>query len=563
MQFWRIAARYIGKSAVQVLYRANVFARFELEIKHNFERNGILLFSLLALLVLSTFVSFSSVTSSSGYSNSSQTHSSFMSASGSPIYVWFFGFVGDQFYPQTMLNISEQTMINYVANLSATYGRNRLVILTAVDEIPVTGGEITSPMISTIASYVSALHQYAAAVYGRLEFDQFNLNASSYGTCSAWSTCPIYNQSALYINELGLNGIWFDHVSQYYQAIGSLDFNNMMQNLTEMFPTASFILNQASSGHYGFVQELQGSGYTWENQTFVSPTTTKNFVVPRKTIQTLNQLFPGHVILHLDAEGPSQIGTSSKVPMSLFANLDTSSEIWTMDNLVNAGISPLLQNESYATVIPVIGSWTYAYGQYEGTLYNGLSVGNYARSTSAYLLAIAANGSPGIATVSSTAGLVGAVVNVTGSYFGPNSAVEVSFGGMTETTVNCSSSGNFTITFDVPVVPAGLYDISISDGSITQSQGFTVTPSIVIAPTTVPAYSFAILNVTGAGFASNSRVTLQLDGRNLFTYPFNMITNSTGSFVGFSVLYHLQAGNYVVQARDSNGDTANAWVTVT
>ncbi len=235
--------------------------------------------SLLILAILGLILTSSIFTAS--FSTTPSPH--FMGRGGSaynnstrPVYTWFFGYVGDTFYPQSELGILPQTMIQTAKSLSQTFGKDQLNLLTAVDEIPLKGGTIEPSMIPTIRSYVSTLEQ-SGAVYGRLDMIQFNLTATRFGDCTSWSDCPIYNQSALYLNTLGLKGIWFDHVARYYATVGNVTFNQMMQNLTELYPSATFILNHDPT-QFGYITELPG--YSWGNQTYVSPSPPSNSLVP-------------------------------------------------------------------------------------------------------------------------------------------------------------------------------------------------------------------------------------------------------------------------------------------
>lgn len=352
---------------------------------------AILLFSVVVSDSVSPMYS-SAARSGANHVLNSTVSTSNMSLSGSAL-IWFFGYVGNSFYPKIELNISEQTMIDTAKNLSETFGKKNLVLLTSVDEIPTRQGTINESMIPKIAHYVAQLKKYASAVFGRLDLIQFNLTESpNFGNCSTWSNCPIYNQSSIYINELGLNGIWFDHPAYEMNALGNVTFNKMMQNLTDLFPKAQFILNQATPpSKYGYITEL--AGYSWENSTYIAPSPSQGYLVDpsAEQLQQFYARFQGHVIMHMDAAGPPGVIEVWKEPMSVFANLSSSSEVLALDALVYNGTHAIFENESYNTVIPIIGSWTFdgtvpptcgaGCPNYHGTLYNSLDTGTYARST--------------------------------------------------------------------------------------------------------------------------------------------------------------------------------------
>ncbi len=283
-----------------------------------------------------------------------------------PIYIWFFGWVGDRFYPKYQLGISQSMMIQVAKNLSETFGKKNLALLTAVDEILGPRGTISASMIPTIKSYVSELRKFAFAVYGRLDFDQFNLTSKE----------SLFKETALYINTFQLSGVWFDHAVSYFDTLGDRSFNKMMQSLTKEFPGAEFILNHTAKN--GTITELPG--YNWERSTYITPSTVGSLVVNQKEIQDLNKAFPGHVLLHLDADGPSPLGNKDEA-MSLFGALTGSKEISKLYALSRNGTHPRLANESYSMIYPMVGSWDYINKTFDGVLYNSLPTGNFARST--------------------------------------------------------------------------------------------------------------------------------------------------------------------------------------
>lgn len=344
--------------------------------------------------------------------------------------VWFFGYVGNVFYPKTELGLSVSAEINVAENLSKVVGKQNLVLLTTVDQIPVYNskgvctGCISKNDIPTIQSYVTKLHKYAAAVDGRLDMLQFNLTAlGEYGNCEpttwagvnypGWANCPIYNQSRLYLTPvseggLGMNGIWFDHVLWYLNygfGLNNTAFNIMMQNLTNLNKNSTFILNHTTPpSKWGYITELPG--YTWGQQSYVAPSPSSlanntnscvdlPYFPPAYCLTTINsQLqqeninFPGHVIMHFDAAGPPNLIQEGKSiedprePMSTFANMTASQEISALTSLVLNGTHPSMTNETYGMVIPILGSWTYyqtdppncgvGCPNYNGTLYDSL-----------------------------------------------------------------------------------------------------------------------------------------------------------------------------------------------
>jgi hypothetical protein len=458
----------------------------------------VIAFAILSLLLTSGCFAFLASPSSSAFSESNAQTSlanSNTTVVSQPIYIWFFGYIGNTFWPQTTLNLNQANLINAAKNLSLTFGRQNLVLMTAVDEIPARGGTITNNTanISAIKSYVAELHKYAAAVYGRLDFYQFNLTATSYGNCHRVSgefpdyNCPIYNQSRLMINQLGLDGIWFDHDIFYYDKVKNVTFNLLMQNLTSMFsPREKFILNETPAGtKNGFITEL--SGFTWENETYVSPSpgSTQTLAMPLKKVKEMNAAFPGHVIAHLDAEGPPHlIGSLASEPMSEFAALPASQEMTALNSLVYNSTHPAdgKQDEAYGMVIPFLGAWTFNGAlnctlhpnysvscsrhvppNYQGTLYNAWQSGKFARNTAKGIEQLLRNDTPTMA-MSPNKGPAGTLVKVDGTSFIHSRNVSIIFEGAIVNQTTSSSDGDFSLSF-------------IAEGSI-GNQNLTATDSI-------------------------------------------------------------------------------------
>lgn len=282
------------------------------------------------------------------------------SLSTQPVFVWMFGYIGNLFYPQTQLNLTQQDLVNAAKNISLEVGQQNLQLVTVVSQIP--KHTINSTMIPIIKSFVDNLRQYASVVYGRLDLLQFNLTTKQ----------TIYNETQMYVNELDLNGIWLDHASVYYSNVGFQQFNFLMENLTEMFPNVHFILNHT----FHRVLITPANGTTWEKMTYVSPSTKSDLTVNRTLLVELNQRFPNHVLMHFDA-----FATESYEPMGRFADLNASTEISVLSSLANKGAFASKSLYRYVMLYPIIGGWTYIGSAYHGTLYNSLSVGNYSRST--------------------------------------------------------------------------------------------------------------------------------------------------------------------------------------
>lgn len=280
-----------------------------------------------------------------------------------PVFVWLFGYTGDNFLPQQELGVTPQNLLSAVQNISASVGSSNLRLVDAVGEEP--GGNVQSQMIPTIKSYIDSLRQYASVVYARIDLEEFNTSSSS----------SLFSQVSIFVNEMDINGFWFDHGPNLWQATGSTAFNAMMQNLSSSFPKIRFILNQATNLG-GWITPSKGT--TWGERTYISPTVLSGTYnqLSLKTIAALNAIYPGRVLVHFDA-----FASSMMEAMGIFANQSASVEKSTINHLSYSGIHPQSTNYSYSLLFPVLGAWTSTYSVYNGTLYNGLTIGAFARGT--------------------------------------------------------------------------------------------------------------------------------------------------------------------------------------
>src|SRR5437588_3738832 len=203
-------------------------------------------------------------------------------------FVWYFGYVGNTFYPQAQLGVSPQTLIAQASSIGESVGPANLRLVSAIDEIR--GRNISPAMIATEKSYVDSLRKYASVVYGRLDLQQFNLTSSP----------TIYAEVDKYARQLDLNGAWFDHAIVYYNAVGQAKFNAMMQALSSANPSFSYILNNPGT-RQGYITPLPGT--TWAANTHICPSVKAGTfdAVDLAQISVLNSLYPSRVLVHWDA----------------------------------------------------------------------------------------------------------------------------------------------------------------------------------------------------------------------------------------------------------------------
>jgi hypothetical protein len=282
-----------------------------------------------------------------------------------PVFVWMFGYVGDVFYPQTNNSLSPSQMISAAQSISSSVGKANLRLVGSVDVEQ--GHNVQPAYVSQIASYVSSLEQYASVVYGRIDMEQFpNYTALS-------------TETNLFVNELHLNGIFFDLAPPIYHN-NPTKFNAMMQELTENYPNVCYLFNQTAPS----ITITPGSGDTWQNNAYVSPTVAPGSLTTLAggltKVQDLNELYPGHVIIHYDANA----GLGNTEPMAYFANAAASKEEAAVQTLASQGYNYYKSKntgDEFNFLFPVFGAWSSHSSSYKGTLYNGLTTGTYSRST--------------------------------------------------------------------------------------------------------------------------------------------------------------------------------------
>jgi hypothetical protein len=128
-------------------------------------------------------------------------------------------------------------------------------------------------------------------------------------------------------------------------------------------------------------------------------------------------------------------------------------------------------------------------------------------------------------------------ITITGGGFTPSKPVTVTFKGTTVTTtpatVTSDTSGNFTATIKAPKYAAGVYTISVTQGSLTSNASFTQTSTAGLSATSGAVGS--TITASGSGYASGAKITLKYDG--------NDLTSATADNNGsFSATFKVPAG---------------------
>jgi hypothetical protein len=313
-----------------------------------------------------------------------------------------FGYTGQYFLPQTQLGITPAQFISEAQNLSSTVGRGNLTLISVVGEEPSQPINSTTPpaklnvnwtnatQVAMLKNFVSSLSNYASGLCARLDFQEFNT--------TVYKQKSIFTEVSNFVKKLGVNCFWFDHAPNLYNIMGQNAFNHMMQQLYKTNHSVVYFMNDAvgcpatvkcpSGSAYPWITPLKND--TWQKQTYISPSVVaKSYEkLSPKTMLALDAIWMCSscktkgkgMILHWDAY--SQVSTE---PMGLFANQSSASEQSVLQTLTNEGMGP---NYHYYVMYPILGAATYngtlngSSTNYQGTLYNSLSVGNFARGTS-------------------------------------------------------------------------------------------------------------------------------------------------------------------------------------
>ena len=155
--------------------------------------------------------------------------------------------------------------------------------------------------------------------------------------------------------------------------------------------------------------------------------------------------------------------------------------------------------------------------------------------------------------ISPTSGEKGSQVTVTGTGFGGEQDVTITFDGTRAATDETDSSGSFTASFDVPDVDAGTYDVEVEDEDDNKGEStFTVEVSTVvnISPVTTeasPAHAGTNIAVSGSGFKANASITITDTTSGLLLTT--VTSNADGAFQA-TLAAEGSAGQHIITASD-------------
>ena len=169
--------------------------------------------------------------------------------------------------------------------------------------------------------------------------------------------------------------------------------------------------------------------------------------------------------------------------------------------------------------------------------------------------------------INPVSGGVGDTITVTGTGFaaGPVNSVSItvdaSIVATTPSAVNTNANGGFSCTFAMPSVIRGSHTVQATDGGGYATAVFSIGQKISLSPASGGTGDNII--ISGSGFSAGQTITFKLDGNALTVSPSTVTSDQTGAFsnVSFTVPT-LTAGAHTVSATDTDGNVANATLTV-
>jgi len=164
--------------------------------------------------------------------------------------------------------------------------------------------------------------------------------------------------------------------------------------------------------------------------------------------------------------------------------------------------------------------------------------------------------------VSPTSGSAASDVTVIGTGFGGDQNVTVTFEGTRVATVETSSEGGFTVTFDVPETGAGTYDIAAEDEDDNAATAdFSVAAGVSLGTVTTedsPGYVGMEMTMSGTGFLPSTRVTVTYA-----TEPIAVATTTSDANGAFSATFTIppsEGGVHTITASDGTNSLSSSFV---
>ena len=154
--------------------------------------------------------------------------------------------------------------------------------------------------------------------------------------------------------------------------------------------------------------------------------------------------------------------------------------------------------------------------------------------------------------ISATSGMIGDKVTITGTGFGASADVTVTFGGDEVATGETTNEGNLNITFEVPAVGAGTYDVEVEDedGNKGDTFSFTMTTDIGVSPVTSaasPGHIGMSITISGTGFIPDHDITITYASTPVV---FTTTSEDDGSFSYTFKIPKSEPGEHTITATD-------------
>ena len=154
--------------------------------------------------------------------------------------------------------------------------------------------------------------------------------------------------------------------------------------------------------------------------------------------------------------------------------------------------------------------------------------------------------------ISATSGMIGDRVTITGTGFGASADVTVTFDGDEVATGETTNEGNLNITFEVPAVGAGTYDVEVEDedGNKGDTFSFTMTTDIGVSPVTSaasPGHIGMSITISGTGFIPDHDITITYASTPVV---FTTTSEDDGSFSYTFKIPKSEPGEHTITATD-------------
>ena len=147
-------------------------------------------------------------------------------------------------------------------------------------------------------------------------------------------------------------------------------------------------------------------------------------------------------------------------------------------------------------------------------------------------------------SIDKTSGSIGDAVAISGTGFRASATITISFGTQQVASTTSDSGGHFSVTFNVPALPAGTHEVRISDGTNTAMATFEISATASLSKSA--GYVGEEVTVTGTGFRAGRPVAITFDNKQVATAT----VGTDGSFSAtFTVPAHL-TGTYLVRITD-------------